>query len=122
MGRYEITEGERFQSQVYESMYAMSSLRDKSQVQPFVTPLPVPVIGPLIQKIRGALHAIAIFYVNMSAERQIAFNVATSRTINAMARALDKEALSAPKAEDMAQLKAELARLQARISELEKRA
>ncbi len=122
MGRYEISEGERFQSQVYEAIYTMTSLRDKSQVQPFVTPIAVPLIGPLIQKIRGALHMISIFYVNMSAERQIAFNVATARAVGSLARALDKEAETAPKADDIAQLKQEIARLQTRISELEKRA
>jgi hypothetical protein len=117
-GRYQIPTGNRFPGKLYESLYQASLLRDKSLVSPFITPVPVPLVGRLVQRIRGALHQLVIFYVNMSAERQIAFNIETSRALNRLVDALDKEAAS-----DMAAqaLSARVSQLEEKIANLERR-
>ncbi len=112
MGRYNVPGSDRFPMELHEALQQASLLRDGSQVSLFVTPASVPIIGGLLQRIRTALHQAIIFYVNMSAERQIAFNVEVSRALNRLTASLDKQ---------LAEKDAQIAALQARIDAMEQR-
>lgn len=116
-GTFVRASAERFQPDLYESLYSMSVLKDKAQVGMHLTETAVPVISPFVQKLRRMLHAIALFYVNMSAERQIAFNAAVTKTTTNLVRALDRES---DRLFEIESLKSEVARLTDRIAELEK--
>ncbi len=112
MGRYSVPGSDRFPMELHEALQQASLLRDGSQVSLFVTPTSVPIVGGLLQRVRTALHQAIIFYVNMSAERQIAFNVEASRALNRLTASLDKQ---------LAEKDAQIAALQARIDAMEQR-
>jgi len=50
-------------------------------VSSFLTPSKLPVLGGLVQRVRMALHRVAIFYVNLSASKQASFNQAAAASI-----------------------------------------
>ena len=110
MGRYTVPGSQRFPVELHEALQQASLLRDSTQVSLFVTPSSIPIVGGLIQRIRTALHQAIIFYVNMSAQRQIAFNVEASKALNRLTGSLDKQ---------LAERDAQIAALQKRIDELE---
>jgi hypothetical protein len=113
MGRYAMADSDRFPMQLHEALQQASLLRDSTQVSLFVTPTTTPVIGGLIQRVRTALHQAILFYVNMSAERQIAFNTETSKALNRLTAAADKQ---------LAEKDAQIAALQKRVDALEQQA
>lgn len=113
MGRYIVPGSDRFPMELHEALQQVSLLRDSTQVSLFVTPSSTPIIGGWIQRVRTALHQAIVFYVNMSAERQIAFNVEVSKTLNRLTAALDKQ---------LAEKDAQIATLQKRIDDLEQQA
>ena len=90
-GVYQAHGGGRFEDSLFERLFQAEMLRDKTQVALFVTPRPIPVIGGLVARLRVGLHQIALFYVNMSAQRQIGFNVEISAALNQLVKALEKE-------------------------------
>jgi len=108
-GRYAAPLGERFPHQVYETLYLASMLRDQTQVEMLLTSSSVPVIGGLIQKVRAALHQVAMFYVNMAASKQISFNIDIVKALSELIQALDAE-----------QHQKKIAALEARVAELER--
>jgi hypothetical protein len=113
LGRYLLPDNNRFPIELRESLQQASLLSDSTQVSLFVTPTSTPVIGGLIQRVRMALHQAIIFYVNMSAQRQIAFNVEASKSLNRLTAAMDKQ---------LTEKDAQIAALQKRIEELEAQA
>ena len=66
--------GGAFSETVYERLEEAGVLSRFIYVQPFLTPSHLPVIGKLLQKVRGAIHELVIFYVNQLAGVQGAFN------------------------------------------------
>lgn len=50
----------------------------------------VPVVGPLVQKVRRALHQVSLFYINLLADRQIVFNRASTDSLRRLTIALDQ--------------------------------
>jgi hypothetical protein len=113
MGRYIVPGNDRFPMELHEALQQVSLLRDSTQVSLFVTPSGIPIIGGLVQRIRTALHQAVIFYVNMSAERQIAYNVEVSRALNRLTAAMNKQ---------LTEKDAQIADLQKRVEALEQQA
>lgn len=116
-GTFQRPHAHRFEPALYDSLFNMSALKDKAQVGMYLTESPLPIVGPLVQKVRRALHAVVLFYVNMSAERQIAFNAAVSKTTMGIVRALDREAGQQAEIEA---LRAEVRQLSERIAAIER--
>jgi len=116
-GTFQRPHAHRFEPALYDSLFNMSALKDKAQVGMYLTESPLPIVGPLVQKVRRALHAVVLFYVNMSAERQIAFNAAVSKTTMGIVRALDREAGQQAEIEA---LRAEVRQVSERIAAIER--
>jgi hypothetical protein len=78
--------------ETYDDLYQANEAYDKLYVAPYLTPVRIPLVGALWQKLRGALHSIAVFYVNRLAEAQMRFNGHTVRVLNEIVRGLDADA------------------------------
>ena len=78
-------------------------------------PAAIPVVGALVQRVRTALHQLAIYYVNMLAEQQRSFNALVIRTFKALVRELEKESLPA----EVTALRDEVQQLRERVKHLE---
>jgi hypothetical protein len=78
-----------FAPETYDELYEANQTYDKLYVAPYLTPVKIPLFGALWQKLRGALHSLAIFYVNRLAEVQMRFNGHTVRVLNEIVRGLD---------------------------------
>ena len=79
--------------ETYDELYQANQTSDKLYVAPFLTPVNIPMFGALWQKLRGALHSIAVFYVNRLAEAQMRFNGHTVRVLNEIVRGLDADTM-----------------------------
>jgi len=77
--------------ETYDELAQANQTCDKLYVTPYLTPVNIPLLGALWQKLRGALHNIAIFYVNRLAEAQMRFNGHTVRVLNEIVRGLDAD-------------------------------
>ena len=78
-----------FSAEVYEELYYSNQVFDKLYVAPYLTPVQIPVLGALWQRVRSQFHAVCVFYVNRLAEAQIRFNGHVVRTLNGMVREID---------------------------------
>ncbi len=74
----------------------------------------LPVIGPLVQRVRLALHQVVIYYVNMLARQQSRVNAYEARAWSVLMADLETKAAEA---ED---LRREVAELRARLDKLER--
>lgn len=78
--------------ETYDDLHQANQTCDKLYVAPYLTPVRIPLVGALWQKLRGALHSIAVFYVNRLAESQMRFNGYTVHVLNEIVRGLDADA------------------------------
>jgi hypothetical protein len=99
----------------YDELYQANQTFDKLYVAPYLTPVNIPVLGALWQKLRGALHGIAIFYVNRLAEAQMRFNSHAVRVLNEIVRGIDADTTL----DKVEQLERQVRELEARLAALE---
>ncbi len=105
----------RFESNVYLDLRHASSTCSKMGVGLSLTGSPLPVFGALVQRLRAALHQVAIYYVNMLAAQQNRFNEHVVRSLMGLVKELEK----GPTPNELHELRQEIARLQARLEQLE---
>jgi hypothetical protein len=77
--------------ETYDELDQANQTCDRLYVAPYLTPVNIPLFGALWQKLRGALHSIALFYVNRLAEAQMRFNGHTVHVLNEIVRGLDAD-------------------------------
>ncbi|MCA9936316.1 MAG: hypothetical protein H6662_04145 [Ardenticatenaceae bacterium] len=83
--------GKRLNPEFYEHLYYAALTHDEIGVKLYVTKVNVPIIGPIIEKIRTKIHELVIYYVNQIAEQQLTFNRHILQAVNAMAQSLETE-------------------------------
>jgi hypothetical protein len=66
--------GRRFPPDYYDHLYQAGLIFDVSNVELQVTKVPIPIIGPIIEKLRQKFHELVLFYVNKSATEQAEVN------------------------------------------------
>lgn len=83
--------GERFSAEFYDHLYQANLIYDQIGVKLFVSKSTLPLVGPIIDKVRYKLHELVLFYVNKMAAEQIQFNTHMLQTVNLLAQELEKE-------------------------------
>lgn len=83
--------GNRFSSKFYETLYQAGVGFSDLTIQPNVTKSSTPLIGPLIDRVRLAIHNLVLFYVNQLAAEQAAFNRLIVRAVNQLSQELESE-------------------------------
>ncbi|MCA9958739.1 MAG: hypothetical protein R3E31_27035 [Chloroflexota bacterium] len=84
-------EGKRLSPLFYEHLYHAALTHDEIGVKLHVTKVNLPLIGPLLEKIRAKIHELVIFYVNQIAAQQLEFNRHILQAVNALAQSLEEE-------------------------------
>jgi hypothetical protein len=107
----------RFDSDLYEALQRMSVGHDKVGVGLLLTGSTVPLVAPLVQRIRTALHHLVIYYVNTLAGQQARFNEHVVRAVTALVKGVEED----PTPGEVEALQQEVAQLRAQIEQLEAR-
>ncbi len=105
---------------VYEHLEEAEAVMEGISVQPFLTPLQMPLIGRLWQRLRAAAHQLVVFYVNRLAGAQGAFNREIFGTVAALVEDLDRARVD--RDAEIAALRAEVQALRDEVASLRARA
>jgi|GEM_PF-938572 len=77
--------------EVYDELYEANQYFDKIRVAPYLTPVRIPLFGVLWQRLRLALHALVVFYIDRSVDTQMRFNTHVVRVLNGIVRGVDTD-------------------------------
>lgn len=66
--------GRSLPADFYDHLYQAGLAFDVSEVKLQVTPVPVPIIGSLVNRFRQKFHELVLFYINKLAVEQADFN------------------------------------------------
>jgi hypothetical protein len=114
-GLYAAQVSARFDHDLYYDLRRMSVGYNKIGVGLSLTESRIPILGPIIQRIRRALHQLVIYYVNQLAGQQARFNEYTMRALTSMTGTLEDGGDAA----DMDALRKEVIELRERVHALE---
>ena len=114
-GLYASKVSARFDHQLYYDLRRMGVGYDKVGVGLSLTESRIPVIAPVVQRIRHALHHLVIYYVNQLAAQQARFNEYVVRALTNLVKALEDD----PVPDDVAALQEEVQELRDRLKDLE---
>ncbi|NLE43628.1 MAG: hypothetical protein GX620_02805 [Chloroflexi bacterium] len=114
-GLYASKVSARFDNSLYYDLRRMSVSYDKIGVGLSLTSVRLPLLGPLIQRVRTALHHLVIYYVNMLAGQQTRFNEYVMRAVTTLVKDLEET----PDPRQWQQLKEEVVQLRQRLDRLE---
>ena len=92
--------GTRFSPAFYEYLYQANLAHNQVGVDMQVTPVSLPVIGPLIEALRATVHRLVLFYVNQVKAQQREVNAHLLQALSLLAEELDAGASSVPEEED----------------------
>ena len=116
-GLYASPDTTRFDRSLYYDLRWMSLGYYKIGVGLSLTESRTPIIGPLVQRVRGALHQLVIFYTNMLAGRQARFNEYVVRTLTRLVKSMEQD----PTPGEVESLRREVAELRAQLEQLQAR-
>jgi hypothetical protein len=105
-----------FDAAVYYNLRRAATLYDRITVKQYVSPRKVPIAGGLMQRVRGALHDLVIYYVNMLGSKQTLYNESIVYALNGLVEGLEKNL--AQQAEEMETLRREVDSLHKQLADL----
>lgn len=83
--------GERLPAAFYEHLYLASMTYNQTETELYVTPSKIPLLGGLIDWLRGQIHNVVIFYVNRSVVKQIQINRHLLQAMSILAEAYEAD-------------------------------
>jgi hypothetical protein len=90
-GLYPLPPDAVFSRDLYEAVRYVGLGYDKVGVEMALTETRLPLIGRLGHRLRAALHAVVLFYVNRLAARQVRVNEQVARTLTTLVHDLEAE-------------------------------
>ncbi len=84
--------GKYLSPEFYENLYQARLTYNKVEAKLLVTKSPVPLVGPLIDWLRGKLHELTMFYVNQLAAQQRAVNAYLLQALVEVAEEVERQA------------------------------
>ena len=114
-GLYASPDTARFDRSLYYDLRWMSVGYYKIGVGLSLTESRIPLVAPLVQRIRAALHQVVIYYTNMLAGQQARFNEYVVRALTGLVKALEED----PTPGEIEALRQEVAELRAQLKQLE---
>lgn len=88
--------GKRFSPEFYEHLYQANLAYNQIGVRMHVTPVSIPLLGPVIERLRSIVHRLVIFYVNQTARRQSEVNAHLLQALNLLAQELEADEAEDP--------------------------
>ena len=89
-------DGSRFSPEFYEHLYYAGLSYDQVGVKMNVTPVKIPVFGPVIEWLRGKLHELTLYYVNQVAKQQVEVNTHLIQALSIMAHEMEEMPVAVP--------------------------
>ena len=86
--------GKRLPPDFYEHLYQAGLAYNKIDTRLQARRSRVPIIGPLLDRMRNMLHQLVIYYVNQVAAEQIVVNTHLLQALSILSEALEEEAES----------------------------
>ena len=83
------TSGEHLPPEFYEHLYQAALAYENAGVKMHVTKVNIPIIGSIIETIRGKLHELVLYYVNQIASQQREVNYHLLRALAIASQELD---------------------------------
>lgn len=83
--------GKRFPPELYDHLYQAGLGYNQLLVDPVIKESKLPLLGPLLNRVRRALHLLVIYYVNRLAERQQTVNLHLLRALSVLTEELERE-------------------------------
>lgn len=83
--------GRRFSPAFYEHLYQAGLAYDQIKPRIFVSKVPIPLIGPLIEWARRKVHELVLFYLNQMAAEQMKVNTHLLRALSVLGEDLERE-------------------------------
>ena len=83
--------GERLPPAFYDHLYQAGLIYDEVDVKLYVTKTNVPLVGPLLDKLRYKVHELVLFYVNRMAAEQMQFNEQILHAVSLLAQEMESE-------------------------------
>ena len=83
--------GARLPADFYDHLYQAGLSYNQIHAQEHVVPSTVPLLGPLLDRLRRKFHELSLFYVNKMAGQQIAVNMHLLRALSILSEALERE-------------------------------
>ena len=108
----------RFDRSLYDALRRMSIGYDKPGVGLLLTGSSIPLVAPLVQRVRAAYHRLVIYYVNELARQQVRFNEYVVRAMATLVKGLEGDPIPG----EVEALRRELAQLRAEIERLKGKA
>lgn len=84
--------GARFSPEFYEHLYQANLAHNQLGVELLVTPVRLPLVGPLLETVRRKLHELVIYYVSQVTDQQRQVNAHLLQALNLLAREFEAEA------------------------------
>ena len=82
--------GKHLPPEFYEHLYHAGLMYNQIDVQIYLSPTPIPLIGPLLQRLRQMVHEVVVFYVNGLAAQQMEINKHLLRTVSLLGEEMEK--------------------------------
>lgn len=83
-------QGKRLPPEFYEHLYQAGLVYDQIKPHLYVTKIPIPLIGPLIEQIRQKIHELVMFYVGQLAMEQIKMNTHLLKALSLLAEEMER--------------------------------
>jgi hypothetical protein len=92
------TGGKRLPPEFYEHLYQATLASDQLLIQLHVTPIRLPLIGPLLERLRRMVHQLVLFYVNQLAAQQTEVNGHMLQALSILSQELERQTPANPPA------------------------
>lgn len=87
-------DGKRFSPEFYEHLYRANLAHNEVGVDLHVTPVSIPLLGPLVESLRRKVHELVLFYVNQITAQQREVNAHLLQALSLLATELDADTTS----------------------------
>jgi hypothetical protein len=108
----------RFDRSLYDALRRMSIGYDKAGVGLLLAGSSIPLVAPLVQRVRAAYHRLIIYYVNELARQQVRFNGHVVQAMATLIKGLEEDPIPG----QVEALRREVSRLRAEIERLKPKA
>lgn len=84
--------GRHFSPEFYEQLYQAALLQGELGIKLFVSRSEVPLFGSLIDKLRGKVHELVLYYVNQAVAQQAEINDHILQALTLLSQELEEDA------------------------------
>ncbi|KAA3661256.1 MAG: hypothetical protein DWQ04_16975 [Chloroflexi bacterium] len=85
------TDGEHLPYEFYEHMYHAALAYDNTSIEMHVTKVNIPIIGGIIEALRGKVHALVLYYVKQNVSKQKEVNYHLLRALSIASKTIEED-------------------------------